>query len=262
MAIGWSDSVVVVTGASRGIGRAVAEAAAGRGARVGLIARSKSDLDEVLAAVGGRGAVAAADVGDRAQVEAALAAIEAELGPIDILVANAGIGAYGSFVSTDVEDFERLMRVNYLGTVYPLKAVVPGMVARGRGHVVVIASVAGRFGAANEANYSATKFAQVGLAEALSVELADKGVGVSIVDPGIVDTDFFETRGHLFDGSFPKPIPASRIADAVIRAVERGKLETFVPGWFKGAVAIRHLIPRLYESQTRSRFRKEQAQKG
>jgi short-subunit dehydrogenase len=237
----------------------VAEAAAKRGARVGLIARSKSDLDEVLAAIGGKGAVATADVGDRAQIEAALAAIESELGPVDILVANAGIGAYGPFAETDVEDFERLMRVNYLGTVYPIKAVLPGMLSRGRGHLVVIASVAGRFGAANEANYSATKFAQVGLAEALSVELSDKGVGVSIVDPGIVDTDFFETRGHLFDGSFPKPVPASKIADAVITAVDKGKLETFVPGWFKGAVAMRHLIPSLYVSQTRSRYRKEQA---
>src|SRR5687767_12544016 len=97
----WSDAVVVVTGASRGIGRAIAQAAAAHGARVGLIARSEDELGEVLQLIGGRGAVAVADVGERGQVHAAIATIAAELGPVDILVANAGIGAYGPFASID-----------------------------------------------------------------------------------------------------------------------------------------------------------------
>ena len=248
---------MVVTGASRGIGRAVAQAAAGHGARVGLVARSEDELGEVLRSIGGHGTVAVADVGDRRQVLAAVAAIEAELGPVDILVANAGIGAYGPFASIDDDEIERLMRINYLGTVYAIKAVLPGMLERRRGHLVVIASVAGRFGTPFEGAYAASKFAQIGLAEALSVELSSAGIGVSIIDPGIVETNFFEARGHTYEGSFPRPVSAERIANAVIDAVDRGRVETFVPGWLRAAVAFRHLAPSVYLRGTRRRFRKE-----
>ena len=248
-------AVVVVTGASRGIGRAVALRAADRGARVGLIARNRADLEKVRAEVGGTTAVAPADVGDRDQVTAAIGSLEAELGPTDVLVANAGIGAYGPFSDIPVEEVERLVRVNLLGTVYPLKAVLPGMIERGRGHLVVVSSVAGRFGSPFEAAYAATKFAQTGLAEAMGVELEGRGIGVSIVNPGVVDTDFFEARGHAYDRPFPKPIPADRVAEAVVRAVESGQREVFVPRWFKYALAVRHLSPSLYARGTRRSFK-------
>jgi 3-oxoacyl-[acyl-carrier protein] reductase len=164
----WEGATVIVTGASRGIGEAVASAGAARGARVGAISRTP------MASVAWR----AADVGDRAQVTAAVAGLEGELGPTDILVANAGIGAYGAFADAEVAEIERLVQVNLLGTVYAIKAVLPGMIERRRGHVVIVSSVAGRFGSPFEAAYSATKFAQVGLGEALSVELSASGVGV------------------------------------------------------------------------------------
>src|SRR5436189_239119 len=139
----WRDAVVVITGSSRGIGRCVALAAAKRGAKLGLIARSKAELDAVLAETGGNGAVATADITDRAEVDQAVAALVNELGPVDILVNNAGAGAYAAFLQTDVEVFERLMRLNYLGTVYATKAVLPSMVERGKGHIVNISSIAG-----------------------------------------------------------------------------------------------------------------------
>src|ERR1051325_10761504 len=104
----WDGAVAVITGASRGIGREVALAAARHGSRGGLIARSKDELDGALAGVGGQGAVAAADVTDRHQVETAIAALAAELGPIDILVNNAGAGSWGAVADTEVEVFERL----------------------------------------------------------------------------------------------------------------------------------------------------------
>ena len=248
-------ATVVVTGASRGIGRAVALRAARRGARLGLIARSAGDLEKVKAEIGGTSATATADVGDRGKVEDAISALEAALGPTDVLVANAGIGAYGPFADIGVEEVERLVRVNLLGTVYPLKAVLPGMIQRGRGHLVVVSSVAGRFGSPFEAAYAATKFAQTGMAEAMAVELEGRGVGVSIVNPGVVDTDFFEARGHAYDRPFPKPISADRVAEAVIGAVESGRSEVFVPRWFKYALAVRHLSPAVYARGTRRSFK-------
>ena len=253
----WDGATAVVTGASRGIGRAVAKQAAAKGARVGLVARSKDDLDVVLSDIGGRGVVAPADIASRQQVTDAIKTVEAELGPVDVLVANAGIGAYGAFADIDVDEVEHLVQVNLLGTVYPIKAVLGGMLERGRGHIVVVSSVAGRFGSPLEAAYASTKFAQIGLAEALSVEVAGKGVGVSIVNPGVVDTDFFEARGHLYDRPFPKPISADRVAAGVINAVEKNKAEVFVPGPFRYAVAVRHVAPRLYRWGTRRSFKNE-----
>jgi short-subunit dehydrogenase len=248
-------ATVVITGASRGIGRAVAVQAARRGARVGLIARSAADLEKVRGQIGATSATAPADVADRDQVGAAIRSLEEALGPTDVLVANAGIGAYGAFADIPLDEVERLVRVNLLGTVYPLKAVLPGMLERGRGHLVVVSSVAGRFGSPFEAAYAATKFAQTGMAEAMSVELEGRGVGVSIVNPGVVDTDFFETRGHAYDRPFPKPISADRVAGAVVGAVESGRREVFVPRWFKYALAVRHLSPGLYAHGTRRSFK-------
>ena len=250
---------MVVTGASRGIGRAVAVAAAGRGARVGLIARQPADLESALAEIGGHGAIATADVADAEQVGAAIGALEAGLGPTDVLVANAGIGAYGPFADVEPELIERLVRVNVLGTLHAVRLVVPGMISRRRGHIVTIGSIAGRIGAPFEALYSATKFAQVGFTEALSVELAPYGIGVSMVNPGPVATEFFDARGHAYDRSFPKQVSADKVAGAVIRAVEKDKLEQLVPGWFRQAVVVRHLLPPLMKWGTKRSFRAELA---
>ena len=238
--------MALVTGASRGIGREVAKQAVDRGARVGLVARSAADLDEVLALVGGRGVAVTADVADAAQVSDAVRQVEDALGPVDVVVANAGIGAFGPFAATDVDEIERLTRVNWLGTAYVIRAVLPGMVERRRGHVAVVASVAGRMGAPLEALYSATKFAQVGLAEALAVEVAPYGIGVSVVNPGPVATDFFAARGHAYDRRFPRPVSPERVAAAVVDAVEHGQAERFVPRWLRQALVSRVLVPPLY----------------
>jgi short-subunit dehydrogenase len=256
----WEGTTAVITGASRGIGRAVALAAAARGARVGLLARSEDDLRSVLAEAGGRGAWAVADVADADQLAAAIAALEAELGPTDVLVANAGIGAYGAFADLGAEEAERVIRVNVLGTVHALRAVVPGMIDRRRGHVVTIGSIAGRIGSPFEAVYAASKFAGVGLTEALAVELAPYGIGVSLVNPGPVDTHFGEARGHPYDRARPKPVSAAAVARAVVAAVERDKAEQYVPAAFRPAVVVRHLLPPVFRWGTRRSFRRELAE--
>jgi short-subunit dehydrogenase len=250
-------AVALVTGASRGIGRAVATAAAARGATVGLIARNEPELRAVLDEIGGHGTVAVADISSRDETERAVARVQAELGPIDVIVANAGIGQYGPFVDADPAQFEQLMAVNVLGTMYVLRAALPGMVEQRKGHVVIVASVAGRLGAPFEAVYSATKFAEVGLAESLAVELSPFGIGVSMVNPGPVDTGFFAARGHSYDRSFPTMVPPERIAEAVIRAVERGRFEQLVPRWLRPALVFRHLAPPLYEWGARRSFKRE-----
>ena len=253
----WEGATALITGASRGIGRAVALAAARKGARVGLIARSEDDLRAVLADVGGQGAIAVADVADPDALTGAIHALEAELGPTDVLVANAGIGAYGAFADLSAEEAERLVRVNVLGTVHALRAVVPGMIERRRGHLVTIGSIAGRIGSPFEAIYSATKFAGVGLTEALVVELEPYGIGVSLVNPGPVATEFGAARGHPYDRERPKPVSADAVADAVIRAVEGSRHEDYVPRSFRQAVVIRHLLPPLFRWGSARSFRRE-----
>jgi 3-oxoacyl-[acyl-carrier protein] reductase len=253
------DKVVVVTGASRGIGAAVASAVAAKAARVGLIARTDTDLEAVLAQAGGRGAVAAADVADPAALAGALATLEGELGPIDVMVANAGIGAYGPFADIEADEMERLVKVNVLGTMYAIRAVLPGMIARRDGHIVTIGSIAGRIGSPFEAVYSATKFAGVGLTEALATEVEPYGVRVSVVNPGPVATDFGNARGHPYDRDRPKPVPPEKVATAVVNAIEHDKHEVYVPRWFRPAVVVRHLVPRMLRWGTRRSFRDELA---
>ena len=256
----WRGANAIITGASRGIGRSVALAAAAKGAHVGLIARDEADLRSVLAAAGGTGAWAVADVADRTQLEAAIAQLESELGPTDVLVANAGIGAYGAFADLTAEEADRVVAVNVLGTVHALRAVVPGMIERRRGHIVTMGSIAGRIGSPFEAIYAASKFAAVGLTEALVVELEPYGIGVSMVQPGPVATDFGAARGHPYDRKRPKAVPAEDVAVAVIRAVERGRHEQYVPGMLRPAVSIRHLWPAMFRWGTKRSFPKELAE--
>lgn len=238
--------VAIITGASRGIGRSTASALWRRGVSVGLIARNRDDLDVVTSELGSRCIAACADVTDRDAVEEAIREITASLGEPDILVNNAGIGAYAAMLEEDPDIYERLMRVNYLGTVYPTLAVLPGMARRRRGHIVNVASVAGKLGAPFEAAYSASKFAVVGLSESLAAEMAPFGVSVSLVNPGPVATSFTEARGVPFQRKVPRPQNPERLADAVASAVEDDRFEQTIPRWLRIGSVARALAPGLY----------------
>lgn len=254
------DKVVLVSGASRGIGADIARQAVARGSRVGLLARTASDLDRMSDELGARCAAATADVAAPDELRVAVEKISAELGPIDVVVCNAGIGLYGTFLDADVDDLDRVMRTNYLGTVHLLKAVLPDMVARRSGHVVIIGSISGRIGSPFEAGYSASKFAVTGLAEALMVELSPFDIRVSLVLPGPVKTSFFEARGHEYDRARPKPESPEKVAKVALDAVERNRAEAYVSGFMRQAVVSKTLVPPLFQWGTARAFAKELAE--
>jgi 3-oxoacyl-[acyl-carrier protein] reductase len=179
-----SGKVAVVTGASRGIGAAVARLLADAGVAVGLGSRSGDDL-------GIAGAVArVTDVRDPAAVQALVDATVAAHGRLDIVVANAGVGAYGPFLELDPEQLELMVDVNLKGVMYTARAAVPQLVSGGGGDFVSLASVAGVNAFPGEAVYNASKFGQVGFARALDLELRAHGVRCTSICPGGVATDF------------------------------------------------------------------------
>jgi 3-oxoacyl-[acyl-carrier protein] reductase len=260
----WEGATVVVTGASRGIGRAIAVAAAAKGARVGLVARSADDLAKVRAEVeqrGGAATIAVADLAARDQLDHAVVTLREELGPVDILVNNAGVGCYGPFVELAEDAVERVIELNLIAVLNLTRLVLPDMIRRRRGHIVNIGSIAGRFGAPFESVYSATKFGLAGFTEALAVEVAPFRVGVSMVNPGVVDTTFDATSG--WPEGTPgrlRVIPPERVAEAVIAAVEHSHLERVVPRWLRLAHAARVVVPLAYKIGVRRTFARQLAE--
>ncbi len=241
---------VVVTGASSGIGRLLALRLAREGARVALVARRKAELEAVAAEIvasGGEALVLPCDVSERAEVEAAAQRALQQFGAVDLLVNNAGYGHHRRFLEWDVVDMERMMRVNYLGALYWTKAILPQMVERRRGCVVFIASIAGKIGVPEESAYVASKFALVGLAESLSLEVEDAGVHVLTVCPGAVRTDFFdeEALSRMPPVSRRSMVEPGSVVDAIVEALARGKREITVPRRFATAYAVGALAPGL-----------------
>lgn len=182
--------VVIVTGATAGIGAAAAKALVEKGCKVVLNARNEERLEEMVAELGPSAIYVAGDCADPAQArEIAKAAIES-FGTIDAVVPNAGIGFYGSILDHSDDDVNRMMRTNYEGTVHMIRAALPTMLEKSKGDVIIVASVAGFRGGDNEAIYTGTKHAQVGFAGALDRELRAKGVRVALVCPAGVETEF------------------------------------------------------------------------
>lgn len=234
----------LVTGASGGIGAATARRLARRGARVALHGRDRAVLERLAAETGGVAVVA--DLTRPGAAEAAAAEAEERLGPLDVVVSNAGAGWAGDFVAMDPACAEELFALNLLAPVRLARAVLPGMAQRGHGHLVLVGSIAGHLGVRQEAVYSATKSGLAALASSLRDEMAPAGVGVSLISPGVVATPFFERRGSPYVRSRPRPIPADRVAAAVERAVTHDRSRLIVPAWMELPVALSAVAPRLY----------------
>jgi short-subunit dehydrogenase len=229
------DSRVLITGASSGIGAATADAMADANARLVLAGRDRARLDAVAAGTGGR--VVTADL------VTGTAALAAEAGPVDVLVAGAGVGWAGPVTAMAERTIDDLMAVNLLAPVRLTRLLLPGMIERGRGHIVFVSSIAGVVGVPGEAVYSATKAGLVAFAEALR---AESHIGVSVVFPGVVDTPFFERRGTPYARRRPVPIPAARVARAIVQAIERERAEVYVPGWLELPARLRGAAPGVF----------------
>jgi NAD(P)-dependent dehydrogenase (short-subunit alcohol dehydrogenase family) len=213
--ISLEGKVALVTGASRGIGAAVARSLSAQGVHLGLASRSGDDL--------GLDAVAMpCDVRDPDQLEALAAATVERFGGLDILVANAGVGAYGPFLDLSREYVDEMIDVNLKGTIWAVRAALPYLLRSDAGDVVVLASEAGRRGMPHEAVYSASKFGQVGFGRALDHELREHGIRCTNVCPGGVATDFAlePGRGRSAD-ALPGMMSAEDVAEVVLFVLTR-----------------------------------------
>jgi NADP-dependent 3-hydroxy acid dehydrogenase YdfG len=235
---------VLVTGASRGIGAAIARAFAQRGATLGLLARKREGLDELAAQLPGEGHVPlVADVSDADSVAAAVE----EFGRVDVVVANAGITHYRPFAQLPLDEARHMNDVNWLGTIYTVWAALPGMTERGSGHIVVVSSGGGVRGFPSAAVYNGTKAAQRGFAEALRHELAGTGVSVTTVYPGEIATSLHDHElDHMPDWyRMDRRAPAGPLGEQVVEAVENDQRELFYPPLVRLLRIANGISPRL-----------------
>jgi NADP-dependent 3-hydroxy acid dehydrogenase YdfG len=233
--------VVAITGGARGIGRATAAALIGQGARV-AIGDIEAPLVERAAQELGAGTIGLPlDVTDRASFASFLDRVEAALGPLDILINNAGIMPIGPFTEESDATAKRMVDINLHGVIFGSKLALERFLPRGRGHLVQIASAAGKAGFPGGATYCATKHAVVGLSETLRAELRDTGIEVSVVMPVVVNTELGSglptTRGF-------KVVEPEDVANAVVEALQTGRFEVYIPKSVGGMVRLNGMIPR------------------
>ncbi|MDQ4140044.1 MAG: 3-ketoacyl-ACP reductase [Bacteroidota bacterium] len=210
--------IALVTGAGKGIGRAIAIALAKEGVHVGLLARSSSQLQSTANAIQGLGvktSVVTADIANIEAVNAAAAQIKKVLGPIDILINNAGTATFGKFLELEPAEWEKIIRVNLLGVYYMTRAVLPDMIERQTGDIINVSSTAGQRGAALTSAYSASKFAVMGLTESLMQEVRKHNIRVSALNPSTVATEL-PIANKLTDGNPEKVMQPEDLAELII----------------------------------------------
>ena len=250
----WQDKCVIITGASSGIGRALAEVLGSHGSRVGLVARRERRLQELVEGIhsrGGRAALAAADVTVREQVLQAVSTLESALGPCDVLIANAGVYRKTAAREFDVQRAELVVSTNLLGVIYAVGAVLPGMVRRQHGHMAAVSSVGGMIGLPGAAAYCASKQGVVTLLQSLRADLWRTGIRVTAVCPGYVDTPMItdEERATLRD-----LVTADEAARRIAWAIERGRAEYWFPWWTALEVRLARLLPPRLAARILSRY--------
>ncbi len=244
--------VVVITGASSGIGAATALRCAGLGARLVLAARSTEQLEALAQQVtqaGGQALAIPTDVADQAQVQRLAATASQHYGHVDVLVNNAGIGLLDPFPQAQIADLQQMIQVNLFGVVHCTQAVLPHMFERRQGQIVNVASLAGLVATRNMAFYSATKFALIGMSRALQYDLRGTGVRCAVICPGIVRTPFFTADHHRKLARMARFVPslkADDVASAIVHAIQRDRSgEIMLPPYVRPLIVIGRAFPGL-----------------
>jgi short-subunit dehydrogenase len=216
----------LVTGAASGIGRATAAALELAGAQVTAVDRPDADLAEPGAA----------------------ARLAAQVGDVDVLVNNAGVGLYGRVAELDPDAARHVLAVDLEAPIELTRTLLPGMLARGHGHVVNVGSIVGLVGRPNEAVYAAGKAGLAIFTESLRSELRGSGVSASLVVPAVVETRFFAERGAPYGRRWPRPVAPERVAAAIVDAIRRDRARVVVPGWLGVAVGLHGAAPRAFRA--------------
>ncbi len=255
----FSGQSIIVTGASSGLGRAMTLQLAKAGAKLGLIARRANLLDELageIRSLGGQVHFACADVADWESLTKAVHQIESVIGPTDILIANAGVGAPSPLeAEAHVREIGAMIRINTLGVVHSFASVLPGMLGRGKGHLVAISSLAAYISFADEGGYSASKSAVNAYTASLREQVRSKGIRVTTICPGFITTPM--TAGN--HGAMPGVMSATKASQKILAAITRGReiynfplitvalicLLNWLPGWI-----LRRVITDLGESKS------------
>lgn len=258
----YSGKIVVITGASSGIGKESALEFAKLRASIVLVSRDINKLEEVakeLSKYQTQILVCACDVSQKDQVNQMNKKVLEKFGTIDVLVNNAGFGIYGNFNDLKVEEIESQMETNYLGMVYCTKTFLPKMLEQKSGHIVNVASVAASFGIPGMTGYCASKFAMLGFSESLYHELKGSGVGITVVSPIMVRTNFFNHNSFNKMPRYTTALSANAVAKAVVRAASSPRLEIVVPQFVRIAIWVKQTFPYLINPIVGGIFRRSRA---
>lgn len=257
----FTNKVVVITGASSGIGEAAATQFAKNGANVVLVGRRKEKLLEVekkLSEYNISTLVCTCDVSNKSEVKEMSNKVLERFSKIDILVNNAGFAIYGKVSDLDIEQIESQMLTNYFGMVYCIKNFLKKMLEQKSGHIVNVASVAGSFGLPGIAAYCASKFAMLGFSESLQHELKGTGIGITVVSPIMVKTNFFDNPSFASKIKYSQTaLSANTVAKAILKAANSSRFEIIVPSFIRGAIWAKHTFPYLINPIVGSAFKKQ-----
>ena len=257
----FKNKVILITGASSGIGRATAIEFAKLGAHIVLVARKKEKLEKVadeLKKFPVSTLICPCDIAKKDQVKQMSKIVLEKFDTVDVLVNNAGFAIYGSVYDLTIEEIESHMETNYFGMVYCIKNFLPSMLTNKSGHIVNVASVAASFGLPGIASYCASKFAMLGFSEGLKHELKDTGIGITVVSPIMVRTSFFD---HISFEKMPKYSPVSlsskTVAKTIVKAANSSRLEIIVPSVVRGAVWMKSTFPYIINPILGKSFKKQ-----
>jgi len=257
----FKNKVVLITGASSGIGKETAKQFAIRGSHVILVARRKHRLEQIaedLKKFNTSILVCECDIANKVEVEEMSKIVLEKFDSIDILVNNAGFAIYGSVYDLTIEEIESQMQTNYFGMIYCIKNFLPSMIKKKSGHIVNVASVAASIGLPGIASYCASKVAMLGFSEGLKNELRGIGIGITVVSPIMVRTEFFNQPSFE---KIPKYSPISisdkTVAKAILRAANSPRLEIIVPATARGVIWIKNSFPYLINPILSFAFRKQ-----